>query len=40
MKSILVDKQEKLKILENELIKLKKGKVNNDPKLPKSIEQC
>ena len=40
MKEVLDQKLEKLRSLEAELAKLKKGKPSNDAKMPKTVEQC
>ena len=40
MRIKLVEKQDKLKVLETHLQKLKKNKGNNNPKMPKTVEQC
>eukprot|EP00347_Sterkiella_histriomuscorum_P016284 403353776 len=40
MKDVLEQKQQKLRNLEAEMIKIKKGKGSSDPKMPKTAEQC
>ena len=40
MKISLKDKEEKIKALEDQIKKIKKGKPEKEKKLPTNIEQC